>query len=186
MLYVTPNQGTDNRGKWKADDFDTDEKKANSACSNQSIVVVSCGVQGFLTHRPDDVLDTIADLAKVATESESFSDQMICRYTSMRYEPAQTHERCRSFAEKDVKATVERIRLNVYGGTKPVTLSRSISRDQDTADEIDKILLANEAAISPKRPSESRRYISLQGNMHPQGMVLSMGHGSSLQTLIRL
>ena len=130
MLYVTPNQGTDNRGKWKADDFDTDEKKANSACSNQSIVVVSCGVQGLLTHRPD-VLDTIGDLAKVATESESFSDQMICRYTSMRYEQAQAHERCRSFVEKDVKATVERIRLNVYGGTKPdVTIDIDISRSR--------------------------------------------------------
>ena len=74
----------------KADRVDAKRmKRANSACFNQSIVVVSCGVQG-LHHRPD-VLDTIGDVAEVATGERSFSDQMICAYISMRYEQAHTH-----------------------------------------------------------------------------------------------
>lgn len=40
------------------------------------------------------------------------------------------------------------MRLNVYGGDKMSRLT--ISRDQDTVDQIDKILLVNEAANFPK------------------------------------
>lgn len=74
----------------KADRVDAKRmKRANSACFNHSWSCrVVCKVS---TTDQMYVLDTIGDVAEVATGERSFSDQMICAYISMRYEQAHTH-----------------------------------------------------------------------------------------------